>query len=118
MENHDERRKFIRLNLSADITYTKVADSSNRESSITRNISLGGLCIISYERLGVGDILKLAISFPDSGKTISAQAKVSWIKEFIIGDPTSGKRYDVGAEFINIDQKDREDINKYIFSHL
>ncbi|MFH1360806.1 MAG: PilZ domain-containing protein [Candidatus Omnitrophota bacterium] len=110
----EERRKFLRLNINVDIKYA-VLPSSDNHSGSSRNISAGGICIITHEELLPGDRLKLDISLPDDPSMIQTIGQVVWTKTFSIAG--EGKnRYDVGVEFIDISDEERGKIKKYVFS--
>jgi len=116
MEKREERRQFVRLNFLVDVVYHKVPPVE--KLSLAKNISTGGICLIVYEELKEQDTLDLEIYLPKDKTAIQAKGRVTWVKEFIIGDIPKGKRYDVGIEFLEIDKNDLEKINKYVFSHL
>ena len=42
----------------------------------------------------------------------------SWVKDFIICNIPNGKRFDVGIEFLTINEEDEKRIDKYVFSHV
>lgn len=113
----EERREFPRLNILTDVIYTKLAVQDKEKLSLTKNISQSGICIIIYEQLKDSDILDLRIYLPDDKTPIEAVGRVVWIKGFIIGDISKGKRYDAGVEFIKISAKDKDKISKYVFKH-
>ena len=111
-----ERRRFVRLNAQVDIAYSKV-DTQNKENlSLTKNISAGGICLICYEPVRVKDMLDLKIILPVSQEPIKVLGRVVWVKEFIVGGPERGKRYDAGIEFVEINDGDRKQIEQFIFS--
>lgn len=114
----EEKRRFVRLSASVDVNYTKKEAVLEEKSLRTKDISAGGICIISFEPLQESGLLDLKISIPEEASPINAVGRVVWVKEFIIGDISKGKRYDVGVEFIKISGEDRNKINKYVFSHL
>jgi len=118
MEPQDERRQFVRLNFSVDVIYHKVPPVEKEKLSLAKNISTGGICLIVYEELREQDALDLEIYLPEDKTAIQAKGRVIWVKEFIIGDISKGKRYDVGIDFLEINKNDLERINKYVFSHL
>jgi c-di-GMP-binding flagellar brake protein YcgR len=115
MEN---RRKFVRLNMLADVFYKKRSLLRMKKLSTSKNISKGGICLIAYEDLRKGDLLDLKIYLSDDKKAITGIGKVAWTKEFVIGDVFKGKRYDVGVEFIKINDTDLSKIDRYVFSHV
>ena len=118
MEAQDEKRKYARLNTLVDIVYNKRVVSEEENLMLAKNISMGGICIISYEELKPQEALDLEVYLPEDKKPIKVLGRVAWIKEFVIGDPLKGKRYDVGVEFVRISDENREKINKYVFKYL
>lgn len=118
MEPRQERRKFVRLNFLVDVIYRRYESSEKEKLSLSKNISTGGICLIAYGELKESDLLDLEIYLPDDNKPIKVMGRVVWVNEFIIGETPKGKRYDVGVEFIDIDQDDLTKIYKYVFGHL
>lgn len=114
----EERRKFVRLNILADVLYTKKALSEQEKVSLTKNISGGGICLIAYDDLHESDILDLQIYLPEDKAPITALGRVAWVNEFVVGDTSVGKRLDVGIEFIEIKENERVKIDKYVFTHV
>jgi c-di-GMP-binding flagellar brake protein YcgR len=118
MTKIEERRKFIRLNALTDVSYTKHPPKEKIKLSLAKNISTGGICLIVYEEIKKSEILDLKIYIPEGKLPVNAIGRVAWVKEFIIGDASQGKRYDVGIEFIKIKKEDIDRINKYVFNHI
>ncbi|UCC95418.1 MAG: PilZ domain-containing protein [Candidatus Omnitrophota bacterium] len=116
----EERRKFIRLSIDVDVTWKKVTKKLKKtaKSKITKNIGGGGICLITYgKEFEVGDILQLKIMLP-SKKVVRTKGKVVWINEFEVVSEKHEKRYDIGVEFLDIDDKDRELIKRFVFTTL
>ena len=111
----EERRKFIRLNINAQINYSVIADDVSARSASVKDIGAGGICLLLDEQLKEGDILKFDVLLPDDPPVIQAKGKVIWIKPFSIASEKK-TRYDTGIEFIEISNDDRKKINKYVFS--
>lgn len=111
-----ERRKFVRLNFSADIRYS-IVPTPDRRLAKTQNIGAGGICLLADQKLNPGDVLKLEILLPQENQTISASGRVAWTKLFsIAGDKNRPyDRYDIGVEFIALSDTDREKIKKHVF---
>jgi c-di-GMP-binding flagellar brake protein YcgR len=118
MDTAEERRRFVRLNILADVIYKKVTPANREKLSLTKNISKGGICLIVYEELKEEDILELEIYLPEDKNPILAKGRIVWIKEFIVGDLSKGKRYDTGIEFIEANDEDLNKIDKYVFARL
>ncbi|MEI8349270.1 MAG: PilZ domain-containing protein [Candidatus Omnitrophota bacterium] len=116
MEN---RRKFPRVNTAKMmVSWRKVKAYDNLNE--TKDISGGGICLmVDGEGLvSVGDILQLEFSLP-LGKTIYSKGKAVWLDKFtIIGDLKEETRYEVGVEFLDINDKDRAAIEQFVFLHL
>jgi c-di-GMP-binding flagellar brake protein YcgR len=113
-----ERRKFSRLNILVDVSYAKKDSLSSDNLTLTKNISKGGICFVGYEKLNESDVIDLKIFLPGEKLPIAATAKVVWVKEFVIGDPSRGVRYDVGVEFIAIQEGNIKKFDNYMQSHL
>jgi c-di-GMP-binding flagellar brake protein YcgR len=112
----EEKREFVRLNVLADVVYSRHT-SEDLKLTLTKNISAGGICLIVYESFKEGDLLDLKIGLPQDENPINAVGRVVWSIEFFILNDTKSKRYDIGVEFVNLDPKERERINKYVFSY-
>ncbi len=110
-----ERRKFPRLNFRVNFEYnilnkTRIKD----EPAETKNISESGICIILLDKVTVGDKLNLKFHFPNINTPIKTTGIVVWTQEFTVGIVDTSIAYDVGVEFIDISQEDRDKINQYI----
>jgi len=116
MEASVERRKFPRFNLLVDVLVSKRAASERERLLVTKNISQGGVCIIAYEEFQEQDILDLRIFLPEDNVPLQVTGKVAWIKEFVIGDSPGNRRYDMGVEFMDIDEESIQKINRHLFS--
>jgi len=113
-----EKRKFPRLSIQTEVVYNKDAVAKKEKKSFTKDISQGGICLIVYEKVEVSDILELQILLPDGIKPICATGKVAWVKKFLIEGPYGGgDRYDVGIEFIKINNKEKTELEKFLFTN-
>ncbi|MFH1768166.1 MAG: PilZ domain-containing protein [Candidatus Omnitrophota bacterium] len=110
-----ERRQYPRLTASVDIKYSVVPANSLNEIGCTKNISIGGICLIVYEKVEIGSVLFLEFILPDTNDSIKATGNVAWTEEFSISTDAM-PRYDVGIEFINIDKDARDKISRYILT--
>ncbi len=111
----EERRRFIRLNINADIKFSIIPHGSAEYQSKTKDIGAGGICLMSDLPLKNSDILKLEIFLPEDPPSVHAIGKVVWVKPFSIADEKS-VRFDAGVTFTEITEPDRKKINKYVFS--
>jgi len=112
-----ERRRFVRLDINVKVRWKRIEQVNEEEKEVTKNISGGGICLIAEEKLNKGDTLYLEIELP-SGELIYARGRVVWVNEYEIIGVEVKKKYDVGIEFIEIKEEDREEIGRYIFTLL
>lgn len=112
----EEKRRFFRLDVSAEVHWTKsqsISEASLSSVSETRNLSPLGLCLVLYDRLRQGDILTLEIALP-SGTVIKCRGEVRWIREFEAAARKSRLLYDVGLELLDPGTHVRETLKKFL----
>lgn len=110
-----ERRKFPRLNFRIDFKYNILNKTRFKdETAETKNISAGGIAIILLNKVEIGDKLNLKFYLPETNIAIKTTGKVVWTQEFTIGTLDTSTAYDVGVEFIDINEDDRNKINQYM----
>lgn len=115
----EDKRKFPRLPFNIDVEYKVLSDDLQDVSlTLTKNISAGGICILSLEKLDIGKNLSLNFSLPEIKEPINATGKVVWIEEFSVGDTKSSKAFDAGIEFTKINESDQQKINQYVISRI
>jgi hypothetical protein len=113
----NEIRSFPRLSLSCDIQYKYMigatpAGSDNVQSK-TKDLSQGGICLITSAPLVKDAVISLSFKLHGSSKLIEVYGKVAWTQAFAIGNQMG---YDNGIEFTKVSDEDREIIEKYIKS--
>jgi c-di-GMP-binding flagellar brake protein YcgR len=113
-----ERREFVRLDMNVKVDWKQIYEASDitiEASDKTKNISAGGICLVVYEKLKKGDKLNIDMELP-SRKIINARGKIVWINEYEIFGRELEKVYDMGVEFTQIRNEEREEINKFVFA--
>ncbi|MFH2144950.1 MAG: PilZ domain-containing protein [Candidatus Omnitrophota bacterium] len=110
----EEKRKFIRLDVGVNVKWKKLYDEIFEDTSINKDISEGGICLIIEERLQIGDRLQLEIGLPDK-KSITAVGRVAWVSEYGVVYDNHKRNYDTGVEFMEIEDMDRQEISKFVF---
>ncbi len=90
----DERRRFPRLNVP--IYYRSARLLGPR--SPARDLSLGGVRILTDDALTVGKRLEIELFLPDGG-SLSVDVRVAWIRA--IEDDFA--RFEAGLEFLAMD---------------
>ena len=111
-----ERRRFPRLNISANVEYAILDKLPLAEKkTLTKNISAGGICLIVYEKIELGTVLDLKIQLEDINYTIKTKGRAVWSSYFTLTSD-SRPRYDLGIEFIDIEQSDRQKLSQHILT--
>lgn len=128
-----ERRKFVRLNIDLKVKWKKIPDKSEDLSSNVdkiKNISRGGICLTTSKKLkigvdlhlesrlpNVGDCLSLEVELPKK-RIIKAKGRVVWVSEMGIDNLEEKEAYNVGVEFIEMNEEDKEEIYRLVFESL
>lgn len=110
-----QRRKYVRINgiSKVDIKILKRSEKGDeviyfdRRKIREKNISGGGMLIVSPEALSIGTILEISISLPHFGvvRTVGEVVRYQKIED----------EYEIGISFVNLSEKDREKIIKYVY---
>lgn len=118
---HDmEKRKFPRLKENIFILASYRAEQENSFKAFTRDISAGGLMFEIERHIPTGSELELEIYQPvNRFKTVifsvHAVAKAAWSKRIEKDAFEEGEnRYQVGVEFLEIKDEDRQRILNFV----
>lgn len=111
-----ERRSFFRMNCSLEAEYRVVdtlpIEDTGQETfqkTITRDISGGGVCLVTDSRLKSGTMLEAYLKLEHNVRFMGVVARSMEVRE-------KGKMiYETGIEFKMIDNRDRERIISYVF---
>ncbi|MFC1548363.1 PilZ domain-containing protein [Candidatus Omnitrophota bacterium] len=108
-----EKRKFPRVNTHIPVRYRKLGDpeTETRSSTITKNLSVGGIRFSAPEFISRACRLILELDIPMINKPVKAISKVAWIKK---GE--AGENYEVGNQFLEISKKDKALVSEYVSS--
>jgi c-di-GMP-binding flagellar brake protein YcgR len=108
-----EKRRYQRVSreVTVDINYVDPSTMEDREveRSCSRNLSAVGLKVTSDQKLEVGHAVEVKFYMPDSEERLTLRANVVWVEELV-----ENKFYDMGLEFIDIDDKQIEKINSLV----
>ncbi len=114
--NGPDRRKYIRFSYPFFIRIRKDGEGYNKKSrplitfkeleennvSISRNVSIGGICFTTSKDYPTGAVVFVEIFCPTRKIPFNILAKVAWKKKRILEDAL-GYTYDTGVEFFKID---------------
>ncbi|MCM8781609.1 MAG: PilZ domain-containing protein [Candidatus Omnitrophica bacterium] len=106
----DEKRKSPRFRVSLPFEYKKLRGTPEmKKGSVTKDLSLGGTRFVIDEFLPYTARLVLDITLPLPQRSVSAISKVSWIRKL-----SSGDKYEVGNQFLEMSREDRERLSLYL----
>jgi c-di-GMP-binding flagellar brake protein YcgR len=109
-----ERRKNKRVEFKNEAKFriigeiTTEAISYEYEKAETKNISVGGVCLILRHKITEGNVIRVEIPIGEKG-IIKAFCEVQWCKE----SSTNG-HYEAGLNFIALKEDDAEFLNNYV----
>ena len=112
-----DKRVYSRLSSSVHLRY-KIFNAKEEslkskfsvdQFSITKNISAGGLLLISTEPVLIGAVLELKIELPDAEAPIECLARVVRVEE-----RDDGKKYNIAVCFLDITGAQRARLNQHI----
>ena len=109
----EERRRFIRASSRLTTVYKNLATGVVRRA-LTRNISEGGMCIITEALITLGTKLEIEVRFPDGTDPVTCVGEVVWSKPVdeqrkTYKNPTALN----GVKFVEIDPKARTSLLLY-----
>ncbi len=113
MEQNTDNRRYPRIKTHIPVRYRKLRQGAGVEgaSSITKNMSRGGIRFRTAEFISMACRLILELDLPMFTKPVKAISKVAWIRK-----APSGDEYEVGNKFLEISRKDKELISEYVDS--
>lgn len=106
-EGKDEVRQFKRLHVPIHIRYVHhPRQRGDPRSGLTaaRNISGAGVCLEAEDSYEESEILELAIELEKDRHPVEALARVIWAEK----TDRKERPFDLGVEFIGIEDEDRE----------
>ena len=93
---HQERRRHIRLTAYCLVRYSKADHAPALVNA--KNISSGGILIMTPERVSIDTVLKVSIHLPSKNKVIETAAKVRRCSRISL----SREGYHVGLTFMDL----------------
>ncbi len=102
-----EKRKYQRLPVSFPVECTQLP-SRNYFYTVTKDLSLGGVKIISEDFLSRGGPFKVNVNLID--KVIDLEAEVAWC------NTDRQQRFSAGLEFKNLNESNRKELSRFIGS--
>ncbi len=113
--NGKERRRSVRIGTAFTIRYNVAKKRPVNLNAQMKNLSSGGMCIITNEKLQEGMVLSLEFDIPGVKKAIGAEGKVVWGDGKFDERDNAGKRiFQTGIQFLTIADDDKEMLANYI----
>jgi c-di-GMP-binding flagellar brake protein YcgR len=106
--NKEQRREFFRMPVNIVVNYAKEGDEK-KKTAVSIDLSGGGFCFISRNKLGKNEILIFDFQLTNGKKYNHVKGLVKWKIEKL------EKQYEYGIEFINLERREREEIISYLF---
>ncbi len=118
MTQGEERRQFVRLDTTLPVTY-RVLPSTTANTSTTRDIGGGGICVFLRQRLSVGTPLEVEVQLQNRPKPICFTGEVVWCEEYeVVGKTQRSRAVQAGVKFVYINSKDQETIMQHVILSL
>jgi len=118
MWNGINRRKFPRVSYKCIIHIGK-KESGKTISTHTENIGVGGICVVLDEDLGLFQGVDLEVDLENGVPVnIKCSGTVVWVVKKRTISHKGRTFYDTGIEFVDLNEKGHERINKIVDKHL
>jgi hypothetical protein len=111
-----ERRQSPRAKTSIPVRYRVLRDGVEAVGvgSVTCDLGTGGLRFTANEFLSTSCRVALEFDIPALTQPIKAVSKVAWTRQ---ADGGNDSQYTIGSRFMEITERDKELIAKYVSSH-
>jgi len=106
-----DKRKFPRVKYRCKL---RIAEKGKEEvfDTFTENIGAGGICVTLVKEFDLFKSAKLELSMSE-GKVITCDGTIVWVIRRK-GPDKEGNEYDIGIEFIDISDEDRQAIVRLV----
>jgi c-di-GMP-binding flagellar brake protein YcgR len=113
----EEKRKFVRAEHITKVKWKNLTNPSQGMGvmpDISKDISGGGVRLVTYKKLTVGDELQMEFTIPPY-KLIEVRGQVRWVIETeMVGDDRIIVKYNSGIEFLDMSDENRDLVNKFV----
>ena len=103
-----DRRRYIRISEKSKVSYRVLPKRINHQF-LTKDISQQGISFNVGEAIPEDSLLEIKVNLEKMPFSFTAIVKVRWIRKEI-----DGKKYEIGAEFLNIPEKALDYLINYI----
>ena len=105
------RRKFPRVNYPCLVIIR--GNHENQEAILTQteNVGIGGVGVILKKELKIFSPVELELDLMDMQPHIKCEGKVVWVVKSSVADKKKGLFFDIGVEFDNLKEQEKNRIN-------
>ncbi len=106
-----ERRNFVRINANFVVSYYVYPGHIDRtDMTLTRNVSLGGICFTTDKHFPPGTILHITLRLPKVKRLVEVLGEVMYVKQ----EKNKKLLFDIGIKFVQANEDDLYLIEKII----
>ena len=110
----EERRQFSRINSQFVVNYRVIGERGDGVSSLTRNVSGGGVCFLTEAWIAPETMLQIEVRVPQRQQTIRFTAEVVWSGALILEhSDQSAYRFQTGVRFVEIAPDEQQLLLKF-----
>ena len=102
-----DKRKFRRVKVPFPVECNLLPKQQRYFSTVSKDLSLGGVKILSDFFLPRGNFIKMTINLVD--RVVDVKAKVAWCNKERVS-----YRYSVGLEFVEINEPKRKTLSTFL----
>lgn len=106
-----EKRRFIRFEIALKVYYYVQRDPKTEKTGITRDVSAGGMQLVTQEKLETGSKVELKLFAPEAPNPIHLVGIVLWSNEITDAKKPS---YSSGIEFGDVEEDNKNTFLKFL----
>ncbi len=106
-----EKRKTPRIITHIPVRYSKLKDGSSEQGtgSLSKDLSLGGICFRARDFIPMACRLILELELPNRAKPLKVISKIAWIRK-----TTSDGDFETGNHFLEVSKEDSDTMSEYV----
>ncbi|NQT75485.1 MAG: PilZ domain-containing protein [Candidatus Omnitrophica bacterium] len=106
-----EKRRFIRFDITLKVTYAAQKAPRAEKTGIVKDVSAGGMQLLTEEKLETGSRLELKMIIPEALNPVHLNGTVLWSRDVSEGKKIS---YSAGIEFGKIEEDNKNTFLRFL----
>lgn len=106
-----EKRRFIRFEIALKANYIVQKEKKIEKTGITKDVSAGGMRLLTEEKLETGSRLEFKIFIPEALNPVHLNGVVLWSRERTSGNTPS---YGAGIEFGQVEEDNKNTFLRFL----